>query len=236
MLFLLAISLSLLFLLALNKSIRKHPVPFYIATVVIIVYLFGAYLTGNYGWWPDWFMNYFVMLFARGALSTAMFAIVMYVAVLPEQWSVTKKLRGVRAEASIIASILALGHNIYYGIYYFPHFFTEIHELEWPYAVATGISIVLILIMLPLLITSFRCVRKRMQAAKWKRLQQWAYLFYALLYGHIALVMGAAIAYHIRNGLPLFEDIFTLAAYTAVFVPYFVLRLRKARLSKANRN
>lgn len=43
-------------------------------------------------------------------------------------------------------------------------------------------------IMLPLFITSFQRVRRKMTPKAWKKLQRWACLFYALLCCHILLL------------------------------------------------
>lgn len=154
-------------------------------------------------------------MFSRGALSTAVFVIVMYLGVLNRKIPGYTKLKGIRGEISIIGSILALGHNIYYGIYYFVHIFTNPQELELPYLIATIISLILILIMLPLMITSFLCVRRRMEAKKWKKLQTLAYPFYFLLYVHIMIVLVS----NIRGTV----TIVNIIVYSVVFLSYFML-------------
>lgn len=219
MLFIISILFSLLFFLVFHKFIKKTPPIFYLLTTITIIYLFGSYLMDIYHWWPDWFMNYFAMMFARGTLSTAVFAIVMYLGVLDKKIPGVLKLRSIRGEISIIGCILALGHNVYYGIYYFVDFFTNPQELSLPYKIATSITLILIAIMLPLMITSFRFIRKRMKAAKWKKLQRLAYLFYALLYVHVMIVLSA----NIRG----FSTILSIIIYSLVFLPYYILRIWK---------
>lgn len=46
----------------------------------------------------------------------------------------------------------------------------------------------MIAIMLPLFITSFKRVRRRMKPGNWKRLQRLAYVFYGLMYIHVLLL------------------------------------------------
>lgn len=221
MLFLISLASSILFFLIFYKAIRRKPVLFYLLTTFSVVYLFGSYLMDAYQWWPEWFMDYVVLQYSRGSLSTAVFAIVMYLGVLSSKRPGVNHLKSIRGEISIIGSILALGHNIYYGIYYFINLFTLSGELTPPYIVATWISIILILIMLPLMITSFRSVRKRMKASSWKRLQQLAYPFYVLLYAHVMIVLIA----NIRGT----STILSILTYSAIFLPYFVLRALKFR-------
>ena len=219
MLFVFALVCALAFFLAFQPWITKRPSIFYVLTALFIAALFGSYFTGIYESFPEWFTDSIVMMYARGALSTAVFAIVMYLGVVPLHFAPAKRLMRIRGEISIIGSILALGHNIYYGIYYFPHLFTEPGELGVPYLIATILTLILIAIMLPLMITSFRSVRRKMDSSKWKKLQKLAYVFYALLYVHVMIVLCANI-----HGV---SSILSIAAYTLVFVPYFVLRLRK---------
>ena len=56
---------------------------------------------------------------AMGAFTGAMFAIVMYTGALDNKKSYTKKLMSIRAELSIIASILFLSHTIPYCVTFF---------------------------------------------------------------------------------------------------------------------
>lgn len=219
LLFVISILLLLAVFLGCAGTIRRHPCPFYISTALLIGYLFGAYMMGAYDWWPQWFTSYFAMLFARGSLSTAAFAIVMWLGVLPKGFPGRSRLYAIRGEMSIVGCILALGHNIYYGIHYFPTVFVSPGELGAPYLIATIITMILIAIMMPLFITSFRCVRRRMRATSWKRLQRWAYLFYALLYLHIVIVLTAN-----PRGL---DTVLSLCCYSLAFVPYFGLRILK---------
>ncbi|MFA9378641.1 MAG: hypothetical protein ACERKZ_18145 [Lachnotalea sp.] len=219
MLFIISIVSSLSFFLLFYKSIKKFCGLFYLLTVFTVIYLFGSYQLNIYHWWPDWFMNYFVVQFSRGSLSTAVFAIVMYLGVLNKKIPGVLHLKSIRGEISIIGCILALGHNTYYGIYYFKHLFTNTNELAPPYIIASCITLVLIAIMLPLMITSFRFVRRKMKASNWKKLQRLSYLFYLLLYVHVMIVLSS----NIRG----FSSVLSIVIYSLVFLPYYVLRIRK---------
>ena len=76
--------------------------------------------------------------------------------------------------------------------------------------------------MLPLFITSFKCVRKKMKGSSWKKLQRLAYGFYALIYIHVLLLTlpGAQKG----NG----SYLLTVVVYSVVFLTYGALRVRKA--------
>ena len=53
---------------------------------------------------------------------------------------------------------------------------------------ATIITLILISMMLPLMITSFKCVRNKMKAKNWKNLQKLAYPFFYLIYVHLMVL------------------------------------------------
>lgn len=128
----------------------------------------------------------------------------------------------IRGELSIIASILTLGHNISFGLTYFRLLFTQPDCLPVNQLLAAICSLVMLCIMLPLFITSFKCVRKKMKGSSWKKLQRLAYGFYALIYIHVLLLTlpGAQKG----NG----SYLLTVVVYSVVFLTYGALRVRKA--------
>lgn len=83
------------------------------------------------------------------------------------------------------------------------------------FVLAYVFSLVMIAIMLPLTITSFKPVRKKMNAAAWKRIHQFAYVFFALIYIHIMVVYIPAI----HKKWP------SVLAYTLVFGIYFAVKV-----------
>lgn len=161
-------------------------------------------------------------IFVNCALATALFAVVMYMAVLPRGGRAVKRLLPIRAELSIIASILTLGHNLIYGKTYF----IRLERLEGALLCAAICSVVLMALMLPLMVTSFTKVRKKMKAKAWKRLQRLAYGFYGLTYIH-AMILAV---HFLKAGKG--EYILNILLYSAVFIPYGILRLRKALAKK----
>ena len=130
----------------------------------------------------------------------------------------------IRAELSIIASILTLGHNIIYGKTYFVLLFTKPGIIKTNVLIAAIISLILILIMVPLMITSFPKVRRKIQQKKWKKLQKTAYLFYGRIYIHIMLLMMPAALGGNK------KYIINVLVYSIVFLGYAVMRIRKALL------
>lgn len=77
----------------------------------------------------------------------------------------------------------------------------------------------MICIMIPLFITSFKSVRRKMSAKNWKKLQRAAYVFYALIYVHIMLL---SVPMYMRGITTYMANIIV---YTAVFGAYGVMRV-----------
>lgn len=215
---LVSIILTLLFAFGCNTAIRKHTGYFYLLAAIIVLFEVLYYKTGLRDAAPEWITEYIVNPFKRGALPTAMFIVVMYVGALDAKKASVSKLLGIRGELSIIACILTLGHNIIYGQKQFVNLFTNPSEMKPHSLIAAIISIIMIAILLPLMVTSFKAVRKRMSFAAWKKLQRWAYLFFGLIYIHVMVLF-----------LPKFsEKYIDIIAYTLIFGVYGVLRIAKA--------
>ncbi|MBQ9459430.1 MAG: FMN-binding protein [Oscillospiraceae bacterium] len=100
--------------------------------------------------------------------------------------------------------------------------FLQPHRLPLTQKLASWCSVAMIVIMLPLFVTSFPSVRRKMDGRRWKKLQRLAYLFYALLCAHI-LLLTIPYAISARPGYRL-----TVFVYTTVFASYAVCRVQKA--------
>ncbi len=208
-----------------SDFIRKKASLIYIITTILTVGMIYMFVTHSFRIFNPFTRKYIFGLFSRGALATAGFIVVMFGAVLPKG-TLKKKIMMIRGELSIIASILTLGHNIAFGQSYFVLLLTNPSKLSTVHLTASIISIILILIMIPLFITSFMTVRKKMNPKKWKKLQRWAYLFYFLIYVHVLVLMIPLALREISGAL------FTIIVYSVIFLSYFALRIRKAILLK----
>lgn len=206
------------------KAIKRHAVSFYIGALVMAAVIVYCGWTGVK--FPSWFQTWFWQPFSKGAFATALFIVVMYMATLPNGSAAIKRLMPIRAELSIIASILTLAHNTSFGKYYFVKLFTDPASLSAPRLLAAICSVIMICILLPLFITSFKRVRRRMNAKRWKKLQRWAYLFYALIYIHIMLLNVSAHQSG-RSGY-----ILNIIVYSLIFFGYAALRVRKALIKR----
>lgn len=227
MIFLLSLVLAALFLWGCAKPLKRHPVPFYIAAVVIALAVLGCTLASVS--FPAWFQNWVWPIVSRSAFSTALFAAIMWTGALPNGSKLIRHLMPIRGELSILACILTLGHNVSYGLTYFRFLFTQPSMLPGNQLAAAICSLVMICIMLPLFVTSFKSVRKKMKASSWKKLQRLAYVFYALIYVHVLLLTVPA-AIQGRSGYLL-----TVLAYSVVFLGYAACRIQKAVLVRGKR-
>lgn len=106
---LVSLVLALIFAFSCHTAIRRHPgmfygIAFFLVLSEVIYYQFGIHDIA-----PQWFTAYIVNLFKRGAFSTALFIIVMYLGALDSKHLFVRKLMGIRGQLSILACILAPG-------------------------------------------------------------------------------------------------------------------------------
>ena len=207
---------ALVFFYLLEKPIKKHATLFYIATIIISVLSVLAPKKGL-----PFVIDYLVKnILARGTLAGALFILVMVASVCP-----AAKLRGLllrtRGEMAIIAALLTLIHNISYGKHYFVALFTKISDLDAPRIFAAVLSLVMIVLLIPLTVTSFMVIRKKMNPKKWKSLQRLSYLFYGLLFIHISMIFSISIA---KGHL---STLFDLTVYAIIYIAYLICRAKK---------
>ena len=206
----------------LEKQIRRRPVFFYLFFVLLS--LLSIFLPKQLTIPP---LAYLVnRLLRRGVLAGALFLWVMYAIVLPQKSRLQRVMMSLRAQIAIAASILTLSHNIAYGQHYFVLLFTNAGKLKSYELIAACFSLAMILLLLPLTVTSFQVVRRKMNAKRWKQLQRLSYLFYGLLYLHICLIYTGGL----RKGKG--EYLVQFALYTLLYGIYLMLRLTKAFLKK----
>lgn len=219
MLFILSLIGTLAFVMIFRKAIKKYAVPFYLLATAISVFILIYRLSGNIVL-PEIVDKYIMKPFTQGTISTALFTIVMWIGALNRRNPLVKKLFSIRGEMSIIASILALSHNIYFGVIFFPMLFTDPSSFGTAHLIAIILTIILILLMLPLMVTSFITVRKRMKYPVWKKLQRLAYVFYMLIYVHV-MCMFVPYAGQLKSYAV------NVVIYSVVFLGYAVCRVVK---------
>lgn len=223
---LLGLGLALLLSYGGAAVIKKRPVPFYITSLFLAAAVIFVTWSGIDARFPSWLSNILWPLLSRGALATSLFIVVMGMGALPRGCAPLKRLMPIRAELSIMASLLILGHNIAYGKTYFVRLFTDAGRMALTQRLAAICSLIMIAIMLPLMITSFKPIRRKMKPKAWKRLQRTAYLFYALIYVHVMLLYVP-----LAQSSQRFSYRINIILYSVIFIGYACLRLDKA-LSK----
>lgn len=218
-------ALILVFLLAfyLNAFIKKNAVLCYIICTALAA--LGVYISwsGQLKHFSEIGKN-LAYLLIKGQLSMAMFIFVMWAPLF--DGSLKSKLMRIRGELSIMASLLIFGHNIGYAKTYFVLLISDPSRLEIHSLCAAIISLILIAILIPLFITSFKCVRKTMSSKTWKRIQRLAYVFYALIPFHVGFIW----AKELKAGNLL--NIVLLELYALIFVAYAFIRIEKHLSSK----
>ena len=122
---------------------------------------------------------------------------------------------------AIIAALITLIHNISYGKHYFVALFTKISDLDAPRIFAAVLSLVMIVLLIPLTLTSFMVIRKKMNPKKWKSLQRLSYIFYGLLFIHISMIFSISIA---KGHL---STLFDLSVYVIIYIAYLICRAKK---------
>lgn len=121
MLLIISLVLAVAFVFLCGKALKKHPILFYSGAGIITIVLALIPFDGV----PDFVNNYILALFRRGSLATAIFIIVMYTGALKNGSALMKRLIVIRGELSIMASIMILCHNIFFGKTYFVRLFTS---------------------------------------------------------------------------------------------------------------
>ncbi|MDR1015474.1 MAG: hypothetical protein LBL86_10950 [Coriobacteriales bacterium] len=186
----------------------------------------GTYFTLNPQPFPA--MRAGVSVIQRGQLGFGLFAVVMFVGAFGKDSAVYGRLAPVRAELSIVASILTIGH---FALYLGNYLRLLQGLLGLPPSVVSSLAVALVLLVLltVLSVTSLRVVKKHMGAVGWKRLQRLAYPFFALIWLHL-LGFLAVPASH--GSMPALLD---LCTYTLVFLAYAALRIRQALIAREAR-
>ena len=216
---------SLAFFHFFGKALKKKPAVLY--GICILLSLVSIFYPRE-GGLP--FLDFFFKkIMQRGVLAGSLFIWVMVAPVLPKSFSGRKTIYLLRGEMAICASLITLAHNLAFGGKYFGALFFGQGHISLMELHAAIVSCLMILLLIPLTITSFQTVRRKMQGKTWKKLQNWSYLFYLLLYLHIFFIYQGAM---IRGKGDYF---FTLMLYSFIFGFYGFLRIRQHRMQKESK-
>ena len=222
MMVILTLICSLAFFHFFGKAVKKKPAVLY--GICILLSLVSIFYPRE-GGLP--FLDFFFKkIMQRGVLAGSLFIWVMLAPVLPKSFSGRKTIYLLRGEMAICASLITLAHNLAFGGKYFGALFLGQGHISLMELHAAIVSCLMILLLIPLTVTSFQAVRRKMQGKTWKELQNWSYLFYLLLYLHIFFIYQGAL---IRGKGDYF---FTLMLYSFIFGLYGFLRIRQYRIQK----
>lgn len=206
---------ALLFIL-LAKSIKKYyyvyytlfAIPFLMVVGPSILRMCGVEMTFSFTRIPvlgEILRDYIHM----ASLGHPLLIIIMYVGALDMKNLYVKRLMSIRKEISIISGFPVLTHSWIRTLNGFPDalkYFTDHAEFmnnpRVTSALGAGITntvlvlgIVMLVLFLILWITSFDAVHKRLGGRKWKQIQKWSYVLYALLFIHaIGLQVGRMVS------------------------------------------
>lgn len=211
---------TIIFYSLTKDLIKKYPVIFYLVVYAwtgFVVYYYNMGFDRNF---PTWFNEYFMKIFSRGIFATASFMIVMFLGTITKHNDFSKKLMAIRGEMSIMASLLVFSHNIIFGLRYFPILFTNPSSMPQRQLIASIITIFLLLMLIPLFVTSFKTVRRKMKAKSWKNLQKMAYPFFIGIYVHVMVLYSSNWK----------ENMVGVVIYTLIYLAYIILRLRKRNI------
>ena len=153
----------------------------------------------------------------QGSIPLALFVVVMFIGVLNKEKPYAKKLKSVRRELSVIASILLIPHAVMLSPVLYSVDISG--SLLGKSIYITGI--IAFLIMIPLFITSFKPAMKQAKSPKWKKLHKLSYIVYFLMYAHVMAVS-------------LFNDTKYYILYSITFILYSALRLVKHYKNKTS--
>ena len=149
---------------SIPKHIRKYSIGIYIASVVIALLTYFQIVEG------------FTLIY-DGFVGLAFFIVVMYAGAFNKSSKVSKRLRSVRKEYSIIGFILLIPHFINFLIQFL------FKDYPWEFY-----GVIAAVIMLPLFIISFSNIKKKFEIKSWIKLQKYAYLAYLFTYIHLFVV------------------------------------------------
>jgi DMSO/TMAO reductase YedYZ heme-binding membrane subunit len=206
----------------LREPLKKVPAVFYILAVALCIA--AIYFTWN----PPSVQLARSTVFAiqKGHVGFSLFTLVMFIGVFSQKSAIRHYFMPIRSELSIMASIFMVSHFVPYLLNY-GTLIASVFSYKLNITLGFTTGIILLILLIPLAITSFHAIRKRMSPKIWKVLQRWSYVFFILAFVHaISFLLVPAM-----NGTDA-AVIMNIALYSVVVVLYCALRLRRAVLDR----
>ena len=197
----------------LSKSIKKYAAVYYIVlglpfVMVAIPFIGRIFGVETFGFSRVPFLGGIIRDYIHaGTFGFPLLIIIMYMGALNPRISWVNKLMSIRKELSIISgfpifthSLIRVSNNFPKALKYFTHHDEYMETAKvvnetgaWISNFSFVLGIVLLIIFIPLWVTSFDSVRKRMGGVRWKKLQKWSYVLYALLFIHAVCIQVGGI-------------------------------------------
>ncbi|MDR3269782.1 MAG: hypothetical protein LBT83_12055 [Tannerella sp.] len=232
----------------LAKSIKKHPgIYYFIFAIPAILFILRA-ITGDalIGSSRTSVIGLVMREYVHAAgFSFPLLVIVMYMGALPAHNPYVKRLMMIRKELSVISGFPILIHSwvrigsISGSIAFFAGTSADMaqHGHTGFGAVLSNsaylLGILMVILFTVLWVTSFDAIHRRLGAVKWKKIQRWSYVLYAMLFLHSILIhVGGLLGGggHGRGGgnMALAHTV-AITSVCLVFISYLILRLRKKK-------
>lgn len=187
-----------------------------------------------------WYIIPFRVSFSA-VIPAAIWMYVMYAGVIPKGHSFKKPMMSVRTELSILAVIWSLPQAIIYTlggtvVAFIPFMIDLINGVEaFGYSSLTTIITYLsgyinFVLLVVLGWTSMKKPKAKMGMAKWRKLQRWAYLFYASCFAQwIFIAVRRAIGHAAHDGVHFYQttEIIRVIIYIVVLVGYLALMYKR---------
>ncbi|OUO89837.1 hypothetical protein B5F40_09140 [Gordonibacter sp. An230] len=225
MAFLVTLACSFVAVLLLRKPIAKAPLAFYALSAATVVACVASAVFDM----PRLVWTALFVLEQKCILPLALFTIVMFVGCFSTDSFVSRCIRPIRSELSIIAWILSLAHVAVYVQGYVPRILGG-GALAGNVAVSFGVAAVLLAVLLVLGVTSFHVVKRCMPTALWTKVQRGAYVFFGLAFVHVSLMLTPSALQGGRVAQV------SIAVYVAVFALYACLRIARALHDRGDRD
>jgi len=215
MLLLICLALAIVFSLALKPAIKAVPWLFYVIAIAVdVLIIFSGQLDLPPAIWKS-----LVLVNGRALFAFGLFVVVMFIGVLKNGSKLKEYLLPIRAELSIIAAILIVGHIVRYINVYSVRVLTNPNSVANGMLVSFAVAAIITILLVVLTVTSFKVVKKAMDPKVWKKVQMLAYPFFGLIYVHIFLIM-------MRSAMRGAEGaMISLVLYGIITVAYIVLRV-----------
>jgi DMSO/TMAO reductase YedYZ heme-binding membrane subunit len=176
-----------------NRWIHKHNAWFFIVAFILSILVVFIEIP------------FFSLLIDKGHLSLGIFLLVMFAGVLRKKWIVYKKLLLIRGDLAILGFIFLIPHGV--------------HRLSLALSGYQSTGLIAAIIMIPLTISSFMFIRKKIRPDRWKKLHKLAYIAYLMIYIHL----GFDINFNLSNFYISFGVNSIL--YHLLFLIYIVLKI-----------